>query len=247
MADVTFGTAVFQANGIIELPLTFVDNVRYLSPTSFLLASTPAPRDPKSDFSVIGTGRAVRGANRNYTLELQIPPDRRGVLSVSGAGNIVVASSGNMQSISGMTSVNFDTTVPTIKDWHLPQYKVGERYDAKFEFNTKVTGLSLNGVSDVFQFENAAATAGIFTPYKWVGAAAPDFSTVEPEMLPTDWKKLDAAPQTDDGQFDESGNGIWHGNEAQYYLLRWNSVDPGATGIFSMTLKENTVRGPVTF
>ena len=111
-----------------------------------------------------------------------------------------------------------------------------------------MTGLSDGNLASVFQFENASAMAGTPTGYKWTGTSAPVFDTIEPaDLSTTDWGQLDAAPATDDGQFDPSGNGLWHGNTAQYYLIRWGSVDPGATGIFSITQKANTIRGPVTF
>lgn len=248
MADISFGTPVFLSDGIIELPLTFMESVRYLSENSLQLAATAAPGDTDSDFDVSDARRTLSGRDDAYTLEIQIPPDRKGVLSVSGRGNVSLASSGTTEQLSGMASMNFSTLIPRIIDTDMPSYTPGARYDAKIAYNVEVTGLSGGNLSSVFQFEEAAARAGTPTGYKWVGTSPPNLETVEPDDLSTtDWEQLDAAPTTDDGQFDESGNGIWHGNEAQYYLIRWGNVAESTTGVFNMVTKHGTVRGPVTF
>ena len=127
MADITFGTPTFQSNGIIELSLSINEGVRYLSPTSFQLAATAAPGDTTSDFNVTDVLRTLRGNGTDYILEIQIPDNRQGVLSVSGTGNITLVSSGVTESLSGMTTVNFSTIIPRITDWNLPNYTHRER------------------------------------------------------------------------------------------------------------------------
>ena len=111
-----------------------------------------------------------------------------------------------------------------------------------------MTGLSDNNVHQVFILEGAANVMGTPTPYKWVGASAPDFNTAVPDDLTgTDWQQLSSPPAgvpiTPENDFDE--NGFWHGaaNEGQYFLIRWE-VQENTTGIFSMTPRD-ILRGPI--
>lgn len=236
MADFTVGPPVFESESVVELPLTFTDNVRYLQASAFALVSTRAPDDTLAvdDFSTEGIRSTLRGSDMNYTLSVQIPPDRRGVLSVSGNGQVEIASSGDIESISGMASVNFDTRIPRIKDLNSPRYMPESRLDLVIQFDIPVTFIDPEDrfgspdatFLDHFLFEGA--DLGTPNLYRKLNDTFPTFPI--PDDLTTEWSDMDIITA-----------------DATIYLLRYDPVNSSANGVYSVTLKPGSVRGPVTF
>ena len=241
----TFDTEQYRENGVIAVPVTFLENV--IAPSKSIFEITHVSGDALTDIEY----RLV-GQNTAFELIVEMPPDRKGSFQVAANGDVLKVSSGVWENLSIATpkTVNYNTTVPHIVDYDIPaDYTTGQKFDVRIAFNVSVTGLHLNNVQDVFVLEGAANLMGTPTPYKWNGSAAPDLQAAVPDDLTdTDWQRLAAPPAGNPtpgtNGFDDDG--FWHGtaNEGQYFLVRW-TVDANTTGIFNMTLREGMLRGPI--
>lgn len=243
--NATFGTVEYRGNGEVVLPTTFAENV--IAPSKSVFQVTKVAGDDLKGIEYRWVGK-----NTAYKLIFQIPLNRKGRFRITANGDVFKVSSSTWDNVTATPiTISYNTTVPQIVDFDIPaDYTPGKNFDVRVAYNARVTGLSDNNVHQVFLFEGAAETMGTPTPYKWTGSTPPDFTTPVPDDLTgTDWQQLQSppagAPTPGSNDFDE--NGFWHGaaNEGQYFLIRW-TVQEGTTGIFSMTPREGTVRGPVS-
>ena len=245
MVTATFETVEYRGNGVISVPVTFGENV--IAPSKSIFEITHVSGDALTDIEY-----RLIGQNTAFELIFEIPPDRKGSFQVAANGDVFKVSSRAWDNVTATPkTVSYNTIVPRIVDYDIPEnYTPGENFDVRIAYNVKVTGLSDNNVQQVFLLEGAADTMGTPTPYKWTGDTAPDFEVPVPDDLTeTDWQQLQSppadVPTTAENDFD--ANGFWHGaaNEGQYFLIHW-TVQEGTTGIFSMTPRDGTVRGPIS-
>ena len=241
--NVTFGTVEYRDGGEIAMPVTFPEPV--IAPSKSVFEITRVSGDALTDVEYY-----LIGQNTDFEVVIEMPPDRRGSFQIAANGDVLLATGSYDNVTATAKTVAYATIVPRIVDYDIPaNYTPGENFDVRLAYNVRVTGLSDNNVHQVFLFEGAADTMGTPTPYKWTGNTPPDFEVPVPDDLTgTDWQQLQSPPAgvpvTAENDFDE--NGFWHGaaNEGQYFLVRW-TVQEGTTGIFSMTPRRGTVRGPI--
>ena len=227
-----FGTVVYREDGVLAVPVTFTENV--IAPAKSICAVTHVSGDDLS-----GVAYRFVGKNKNYELVFVLPHDRIGSFRVDITGDVFkVATRVWDNVVITPITVSYDTRVPRIVDYDIPaNYVVGQTFYVRVAFNVKVTGWHLNNTfTEIFIEEGARL--GTPTPYKWVGTSPPDIHAELPDPLPTEWTLLPAPPGGHSGQ--------WHGEEGQYFLIAFTSVDKNATGIFEMTLRDGGVRGPVS-
>ena len=228
---VTFGTAAYRAHGGIAIPVTFAKAV--LAPAKTIFQLTRVSGD-----SLEGVEYRLVGEGATYTLILEVPPDRSGTLQIACDGYALQADMLLWDNITcGTKTVNYDTRVPFIKNYDIPEnYVVGETFDLRIAFNVPVTGWHANNTLTEILIEEGARL-GTPLPHKWVGSTPPDFNTDVPsDLIGTDWQVLAAPP---------GGHaGPWHGEQGQYFLMRIPVTNASATGIVNYTLRENAVRGP---
>ena len=238
----SFGTVEYRDGGAIAVPLTFAEAV--IAPSKSICEITYISGDDLTgiDYRLIGEGT-------DYELVFEVSPDRAGSFSIDVRGDVFkVASHVWDNVIIAPITVNYDTRVPRIVDYDIPEnYEHGSKFDVRIAFNIAVTGLHENNVQDVFILEGAANVMGTPTPYKWTGTQPPNLQAAVPDDLTrTDWQQLASppagAPTPGMNGFDDDGQ--WHGETGQYFMVRW-TVDENTTGIFNMTLRENTLRGPI--
>ena len=243
--NATFGQAEYRENGVIAVPLTFPENV---VAEKSIVEITRVSGD-----KLTGLEYRLVGSGTDFSVITAVPPDRSGRFSLNLAGSVFKRTDSVYDQVSAtaVKNVDYSTVLPRIVDWDIPaDYTPGETFDVRVAYNVKVTGLSDNNVHRVFLLEGAADTMGTPTPYKWTGDTPPDFEVPVPEDLTdTDWQQLQSPPAgvpiTAENDFD--ANGFWHNaaNEGQYFMVRW-TVQEGTTGIFSMTPRDGTVRGPIS-
>ena len=241
MVNATFGTVEYREGGVIAVPVTFGENV--IAPSKSIFEVKHISGDALTDI-----GYRLIGKNTAFELLFEIPPDRSGSFQITANGDVFKVSNSTWDNIAiTAKTVNYGTLAPRIVDYDIPEnYTVGEKFDVKIDVGTVATGLHANNVQDVFILEGAANLMGTPTPYKWTGTKAPNLQTVLPDALTgTDWQQLTAPPagKPTPGRNNFDADGQWHGESGQYFLVRW-TVDKGTTGIFSMTLRENMLRGP---
>ena len=243
--DANWGTVDYLEDGRIVLPVVFGEDIAYLHETDFTLEKVEGdePWEVIEDYWLVQ--RADAGGNvddRTFYLYFQMLPDKKGKFRVSLTGYVwKTATTIRDDVMIDPIEVAYGYIVPRIVDFDIPaQYAPGTNFDTRLAYNTRVTGLSLNNVQDVFLLEGAAEFMTP-TPYKWIGTSPPDFTMAVPDDLTgTNWQILQSPPalpanqRTAENDFD--ADGFWHGtaNEGQYFLIRW-LVDAGTVGIFSMT------------
>ena len=245
MANATFGTIEYREGGVILVPVTFGENV--IAPSKSIFEITHVSGDALTDIEY-----RLIGENTAFELIFEVPPDRSGSFQVTANGDVFKVSNSTWENvvITPMT-VAYSTVIPRIVDYDIPEnYTVGEKFDVKMDVGTVATGLHANNVQDVFILEGTANLMGTPTPYKWTGTGAPNLQTVLPDDLTgTDWQQLTGPdanlPRTEENGFDETGE-QWHGESGRWFLVRWDPVDAGTTGIFNMTLREGMLRGPIS-
>ena len=253
----TFGTVEYRDSGVIGIPLTF-DGADVIVPSKSICQITPV-----SNADLTGVNYRVIGKARAFEVVVEMPPDRKGSFSVDIiTGTVLNASTSKWDTVTvAAKTVTYDTRIPRIIAYDIPEnYTAGEKFDVKIDVGVVATGLHLNNVQDVFILEGAANLMGTPTPYKWIGkntdntpkkpnlqADVVDEVSIDKSMIGENWQRLagpDAnLPRTAENDFDETGE-QWHGEAGQYFLIRWESVAEGTTGIFNMTLREGMLRGP---
>ena len=156
-----------------------------------------------------------------------MPPDRSGSFQVAANGDVLLAT-GIWDNVVVATSapISYNTTVPQLVDYDIPEnYTPGEGFDVLLLYQTKST-LAATPL-DALIFEGAdLGTPNLYRHTDATLAALP--MQPLPETLGADWE-TDNLDTTD----------------ATVYLLRWDTVDMAATGIFQMTISPGFVRGPV--
>ena len=227
----TFGTAVYRDNGVIAIPVTFAKAV--LAPATSIFEITRVSGD-----ALAGIAYRLVGEGTTYTLILEVPPDRSGTLQIGCGGYVLQAGTLLWDDVTcTVKTVHYDTRVPFIEDYDIPaSYRIGETFDLGIAFNVPVTGWHANNtLTEIFIEEGARL--GTPLPHKWVGSAPPDWTTDVPaDLTGTDWHVLATPPK--------GHAGPWHGEQGQYFLIRFDVSNADATGIVNYTLRENAVRGP---
>ena len=227
----TFGTAAYRDNGVMAIPVTFAKAV--LAPAKSIFEITRVSGD-----SLEGIAYRLVGEGTTYTLILEVPPDRRGTLQIGCSGYVLQAGTLLWDDVTcTVETVHYDTRVPFIENYEIPaSYSIGETFDLRIAFNVPVTGWHANNtLTEIFIEEGARL--GTHLPHKWVGSSPPDWTTDVPaDLTGTDWHVLAAPPN--------GHAGPWHGEQGQYFLIRFEVSNADATGIVNYTLRENAVRGP---
>ena len=239
--NATFGTVEYRDNGVIAVPITFAENV--VAEKSIVVFSRV------SGDALVGLEYRLVGEDTDFELIVAVPRDRSGSFSVDLAGSVFKRTDSTWDTVSATAvTVSYDTRIPFIKEYDVPATYTPEAiFDVKIAFSTIITGLHLNNVQDVFILEGAANVMGTPTPYKWTGATPPNLQDAAPSDLSgTDWERLAAPPAGNPtpGMNDFDDDGQWHGETGQFFMVRW-TVDANTTGIFNMTLREGTLRGPI--
>lgn len=249
MINATLGTVEYREGGVIAVPVTFPENV--IAPSKSIFEITYISGDALTDIEY----RLV-GQNTAFTLIVEMPLDRMGSFQIAANGDVFKVASGSWENVVVTSiTVNYNTIVPKILDYDIPaNYTPGENFDVKVALNTIVTGIHSNNIQDVFILEGA--NLGTPDPYKWTGTPPTDselrgFLQTElvDDLNETDWQALAAPPAGDPtpgmNRFNEDGT-QWHGEELQYLLVRFSNIPAGITGTFNMTLRESTIRGPIS-
>ena len=231
---VTFGTPVYREGGVIEVPLTFGESV--IAPAKTVFEVLHASGDALTDvtYYIVGTGKT-------RTLIFEVPPDRTGSFNITANGSVLKASTQVWHSLVGSPAtrtVNYDTRVPFIKNYDIPaNYVHGEKFDVVFQFNVPVTF-----VPPKERFGSDDATYLDHFIFEGADLGTPNLYRKKDNTYPTDEigtvSDTNAAPPTAD----------WGAPStvipSEIYLLRYAAVSPSAVGIFNITLKEESVRGP---
>ena len=238
----TFGTVEYREGGVIAIPLNFAADA--IVPSKSICRITRV-----SGSDLIGVNYRITGKKRAFEVVLEVPPDRKGSFSIAINATVLNASTRKWDTVTvAAKTITYDTRIPRIVNYDIPpDYTVGEKFDVKMDVGIVATGLHANNVQDVFILEGAANMMGTPTPYKWTGTKPPNLQTVLPDDLTsTDWQQLKSPPAgtPTPGSNNFDADGQWHGESGRYFLVRW-TVSKGTTGVFNMTLRENSIRGPV--
>ena len=228
----TFGTVAYRDNGVLAVPVTFAKAV--LAPAKSIFQITRGSGDALTDmrYRLVGEGTA-------YELIFEIPPDRNGRFRIACDGDVLQKGTLLWDNIAcSQKTVTYDTRVPFIENYDIPaSYVHGEKFDVVLQFNVPVTFISPKekfGSDDAtyldhFIFEGA--DLGLPTLYRKKNNTYPtgDIGTVS---------DTDPAPPTAD--WGDPSTVI----PSEIYLLRYAQVNTSAVGIFNITLKAASVRGP---
>ena len=242
MANATIRTVEYRDGGVIAVPVTFAENV--IAPSKSIFEITHVSGDALTDIEY-----RLIGQNTAFELIFEIPLDRKGSFRVSASGDVFKSTTGTWSNVvmtPAMLTVNYSTIKPRIVNWDIPaNYDRGVPVDIRIAYNVPVTGWNLNNIQNkIFILEGA--NLGSDLPYKWTGDSPPNFNDPVPaDLTDTDWELLDAPPpgaSTEKRGFD--ANGQWHGEEAQYFLIRF--PDPQEVGIFNLTPRDGGVLGPIS-
>ena len=229
---VTFGTAAYRDRGVMAIPVTFAKAV--LAPAKSIFEITRVSGD-----SLEGVAYRLVGEGTAYALIIGVPPDRSGALQIACSGYVLQADTLLWDDITcTVKTVNYDTRVPFIENYDIPEnYGVGEKFDVVLQFNVPVTfvdpkerfGSDDATFLDHFIFEGAdLGTPNLYRkktntyPMGQIGTV----SDTDKKPPVADW----GAPSTV--------------IPSEIYLLRYEEVHASASGIFNITLKEDSVRGP---
>ena len=220
----TFGTVAYQANGVIEVPITFAEKV--IAPATSIFELSHVSGD-----GLEGMAYHLIGKNTAFTLVVDVPPNRKGSFAVDITGDVFKVSTSVWDNVViTPKTVVYDTTVPMLKNYDIPStYKADERFDVVIEFNVPVTfAPPLTGGTYLDHFIFEGADLGTPNLYRSTRSTYPTLPLPKALKIPQDWTQQQM--QTVAGTI---------------FLLRWDKVESGAQGSFNVTLRPGSVRGPV--
>ena len=112
---------------------------------------------------------------------------------------------------------------------------------------TLTFGASDDTMTTTNNFRSAGLEIEVVTAFAAATTASIEVDTVD--FAEGNWERLNPPPPGDPtpgmNNFDNEGN--WHGEEAQFFLIFWNAVDPGAVGNVNLIFRpDGPIRGPVS-
>lgn len=242
------GTIIQEANGIIRHGVDTSTSVMGLSKTHFNI--TPGTGDNVLDELEYW----LEGAGQNYTLVYQIPEDKKGSFNsiIKSEVNLRTSSGGriNLTPPMSASTIHFDTRIPYVQNYDMPQSINIGIWDVYIQFNVKVTGLGTS--SFIFEGIDLQQPA----VYRFTGVGNP-FTT---ESLRASKEDDDAYNTNYDAENTNTHNkdslettvGNWtqdnqSGNttESEFFLVRFRVPNNISAGTFSLSLKQGEVKGPV--
>ena len=91
---------------------------------------------------------SISGSAFTYTIAIQLPPDKKGVFTITASGNVILSLGGTKDTISpSPISITYDTTEtvePVVENIDMPAEITTGNLDILIDFNTEVVGLSVN-------------------------------------------------------------------------------------------------------
>ena len=223
--NATLGTVENRDGGVIAVPVSFAENV---VAEKSIVAITRVSGD-----DLAGLEYRLVGEDTAFTLIVTVPPDRSGSFSVDLAGSVWKRTDSTWDTVSATAvTVDYSTVVPFLENYDVPaSFTPGEIFDVVLQFNVPVTF-----VDPVDKFGSPAAT--FLDHFIFEGAAL---------GLPTLYRKLDDTyPALPIANLSEWSNIDLTTEAATLYLIRFNPVNESAAGAFNLTLKEGSVKGPVS-
>ena len=226
----TFGTVVYQENGVIEVPITFAEKV--IAPATSIFTLEKA--DPEGD-DINGMTYRLIGKDTAFTLIVAVPENRKGSFSIDITGDVMKVSTGVWDNVViTPKTVDYDTRVPMIQNYDIPStYTIGQRFDVVMEFNVPVT---FNDPTDIHE----DATYLDFFLFEGADLGTPNLFRSVRDTFPTLPLPSDLQADTNWTQADLQSVA------ANIFVLRWDTVKSGAQGSFTVTLRPGSVRGPVS-
>ncbi|MDE0398909.1 MAG: hypothetical protein OXL96_14025 [Candidatus Poribacteria bacterium] len=233
---VTFGTVEYKEGGVLEIPVTFGENVS--APGSLFEFSNPSA--DAGDGTEGLEKYYVVGDNTAFELIIKAKLGKKGQFVLDVNESSVFKNSDrtwdtvtNAQPLAARTFA-YNTNEPRLINYDIPpNYTPGETFDVILQYDVPSTISPLppdsTSYGDWFIFEGAQlGTPNIYrkTTDTYPDLPIPDFAT---ETGNADWVQTNLTTE-----------------EATIYLLRWEEVNENATGIFNMTIKPGAFRGPVS-
>ena len=231
----TFGTVAYRDGGVLAVPITFAKSV--LAPAKSIFSITRVSGDYLTDVHY----RLV-GEDKTYTLIFEIPPDRKGSLQIACDGYVLQKGTLLWDDITcSSKTVNYDTRVPFIENYDIPaSYVHGEKFDVILQFNVPVTFIP---PSEKWPGEQNATFLDHFI-FEGADLGTPNLYRKKNNTYPTGQigtvSDTDPAPPTAD--WEQVSRTV---DASEIYLLRYAAVKTSAVGIFNLTVREGSVRGPV--
>jgi len=173
------GYYLVDGRNVITVPITFtaddgsaVTGIRYFSETDFHIESVSGDDISEAEVFVFATNEEDK-----FLLKIILPDNKKGSFQITFDGNIRREGLEDQETIfvDEPLILDFDSTIPYITDFDIPDYKPDETLYIRVKFNVPVRGLYTSGITDVFDIDGVP----IGTPnlYKWVNM---DGNTDEP-------------------------------------------------------------------
>lgn len=226
--NATFGTIEYRDGGVIAVPVTFAENVIAASKSIFEITHVSGDALTDMEYRLIGQNTA-------FKLIFEVPPDRSGSFQIAANGDVFKVSSGTWENVVNSQAVadrtfSYSTLEPRIMDYDIPEnYTPGEIFDVILQYEEPVTlsPLPQGSTSFLDHFIFEGADLGHANIYRKTDDVYPTLPITDP--LPAEWVNTDLTTAS-----------------ATIYLIRFPKVNQNATGIFNMTLRPGSVRGPVS-
>lgn len=267
MATATFKTIERQLDGTIKVPMTINKNVYNLRPSNFLIASVSGDGvDGISDYYLYGLGTV----NDPYKLILDFFDNKEGEVRITASGSVGFESSTEKLTSGAPVSVAYATHVPFIAEYDVPNELVaGEPFIVTLGFNVGITGFGTDdlifegispGMPALYRKHNTTETwnqSSTPPPLSDLrrerdGALILD-SDGHPILTTSGWSKGLNPTRGDDyelkpGEMKNTASYLARvaklNQVGKFFALVFPPVPSHQRGIFDLSLRDNSVRGP---
>ena len=257
MANVIFRDILRQRDGTLVVQVDVPENVYDLRRSNFLIASVSGDGiDGIADYQIYGPQNSTY-----YRLVLDLLDNKEGEVSISAQGDVTSESASVSLKSPTPVSVRYATHVPFIAEYDVPnELVVGEPFIVTLGFNVGVTEF---GTDDLIFEGVSLGTPALYrkhnTTEAWDQSSTPpplsdlrrgsDGALIldeddHPQLTTSGWSK-GLNPTRADNYESKDGETVARLNQVgKFFALVFPPVPSHQKGIFDLSLRHNSVRGP---
>jgi len=212
-----------------ESHMTAATGIRHFSETDFVIQSLSGDDISEAETYVFATNE-----EHKFLLKIVLPDNKKGRFQITFDGNIIREGLENQETIfvDEPLILDFDSTVPYVEDFYMPNYRPGEFLYIRLKFNVPVRGLDTDNVVVVFNIDGVPIGTPIL--YKWIKSATNPYEPVDSQgVWESEIDNIDTEPVV-------AGDLATHSQVSTVDTVPDDSSDPGTATAYRFNTADET-------